>query len=78
LPDTVAVHPGYIDVGLDYDTDQGHEAGIPMKRFGRAEEVANLIAFLASEKAAYATGSVFNLDGGVLLPNCVENNLSEY
>ena len=49
-----------------------------MKRFGRAEEVANLIAFLASEKAAYATGSVFNLDGGVLLPNCVENNLSEY
>lgn len=74
----VAVHPGYIDVGLDYDTDKGLEQGIPMKRFGKAEEVANLIAFLASDKAAYATGSVFNVDGGILLPNCAENNLSEY
>jgi NAD(P)-dependent dehydrogenase (short-subunit alcohol dehydrogenase family) len=37
---------------------------IPLARVGRAEEVANAIAFLASEAASYITGSSINLDGG--------------
>ena len=43
-----------------------HEMGksIPMKRVGETEEVANVVAFLASERASYVTGSSINLDGG--------------
>ena len=37
---------------------------IPLGRVGRAEEVANVVAFLASEAASYVTGSSVNLDGG--------------
>jgi 3-oxoacyl-[acyl-carrier protein] reductase len=37
---------------------------IPMKRFGEAEEVANVITFLVSDAASYVTGSSLNLDGG--------------
>ena len=40
-------------------------AGIPMGRFGEAEEVADLVAFLASDRAAYITGTAINIDGGV-------------
>lgn len=38
---------------------------IPMKRVGEAEEVANVIAFLASDAASYVTGTSVNLDGGI-------------
>jgi NAD(P)-dependent dehydrogenase (short-subunit alcohol dehydrogenase family) len=38
---------------------------IPMKRVGEAEEVANVITFLASDAASYVTGSSLNLDGGI-------------
>ena len=34
-------------------------------RFGTAEEVAHLVSFLASEKAAYITGEVININGGI-------------
>jgi NAD(P)-dependent dehydrogenase (short-subunit alcohol dehydrogenase family) len=37
-----------------------------LKRFGRPEEVANVILFLASEEASYMTGSIVVVDGGVL------------
>jgi NAD(P)-dependent dehydrogenase (short-subunit alcohol dehydrogenase family) len=40
---------------------------VPLKRFGASEEVAKLVAFLASEDAAYITGSEFVIDGGVSL-----------
>lgn len=39
---------------------------IPMKRLARVEEVANFIAFLASEEASYSTGGTYLLDGGML------------
>jgi NAD(P)-dependent dehydrogenase (short-subunit alcohol dehydrogenase family) len=42
----------------------GMAKDIPLARVGRAEEVANAIAFLASEAASYITGSSINLDGG--------------
>ena len=36
---------------------------IPLKRIGEAEDVANAIAFLASEEASYVSGTVLNVDG---------------
>ena len=38
---------------------------IPFRRFGKAEEVAALVTYLASEAAAYITGQVFCIDGGL-------------
>ena len=40
---------------------------IPMKRFGTAEEVANVIGFLVSDKASYITGQVISVNGGLYL-----------
>jgi 3-oxoacyl-[acyl-carrier protein] reductase len=39
---------------------------VPMKRAGSAEEVASLVAFLASEEAAYITGQVISISGGMV------------
>ena len=42
-----------------------HIAGlIPMKRVGRAEEVAELVAWLASDKVSFSTGAVYDISGG--------------
>jgi 3-oxoacyl-[acyl-carrier protein] reductase len=38
---------------------------VPANRFGKAEEVAELVGFLASEKAAYITGQVISISGGL-------------
>ena len=38
---------------------------IPMKRFGKPEEVAELVGFLCSDKAAYITGEVISINGGL-------------
>lgn len=47
------------------DVKQRAEAGIPMGRFGTAEEVANLIVFLCSPAAGYITGQTILVDGGL-------------
>lgn len=38
---------------------------VPLKRFGQPEDIANLVAFLASEEASFITGSEYNIDGGL-------------
>jgi NAD(P)-dependent dehydrogenase (short-subunit alcohol dehydrogenase family) len=38
---------------------------IPLQRLGEAEDVADLVCFLASERARYITGTAINLDGGL-------------
>ena len=40
---------------------------VPLKRFGKPEEVANVAAFLASDEAAFVTGSEYTVDGGAIL-----------
>jgi NAD(P)-dependent dehydrogenase (short-subunit alcohol dehydrogenase family) len=40
---------------------------VPLKRFGRAEEIAKLVSFLASDDAAFITGGEYTIDGGILL-----------
>ena len=40
---------------------------IPLKRMGTAQDVANLVKFLASEDSSYITGQVINVDGGMVM-----------
>ncbi len=63
-----SVHPGGIDTPMvrtpDSDLNDAHKA-LPIPRVGQVEEVARLVAFLASDEASYTTGSEFVIDGGM-------------
>lgn len=60
-----SVHPGYIDTPILGDTDRDMLVGAtPMGRLGQPEEIAAMIAFLASDDASFATGAEFVVDGG--------------
>ena len=65
-----AIAPGFIETEmtdkLDEKTVQGWRDGIPLKRGGTPEDVANACLFLASDLSAYVTGQVLNVDGGML------------
>lgn len=61
-----AVAPGFIQTDMTADLDESQlKTMIPMGRFGNPEEVAALVAFLASEKAGYITGEVISINGGL-------------
>lgn len=61
-----AVAPGFIRTDMTKDLDEAQlKQMIPMGRFGTAEEVAEAVAFLTSEKASYITGTVINVNGGL-------------
>lgn len=62
-----AVAPGFIDTDMTKDLPQEDLTKmIPMKRFGKPEEVAALVGFLCSDEASYITGEVININGGIL------------
>ena len=63
-----AVAPGFIVTGmtdkLPSERKEAILAMVPLKRFGQPEDVAELVAFLATERAGYITGQVITIDGG--------------
>lgn len=63
------VAPGFIDTELLSDLPQEqvkeYKAQVPMKRFGKVEEVADTVLFLASKKASYITGATIEVTGGL-------------
>ncbi|SFJ48006.1 3-oxoacyl-ACP reductase FabG [Myroides guanonis] len=61
-----AVAPGFIETDMTESLDTKELVKIiPANRFGKAEEVAELVGFLASDKASYITGEVININGGI-------------
>ena len=61
-----AVAPGFIATDMTGDLDEAAlKATIPAGRFGRPEEVAALAGFLVSDRAAYITGEVISINGGI-------------
>jgi NAD(P)-dependent dehydrogenase (short-subunit alcohol dehydrogenase family) len=70
----VALHPGMIETQMNVTDDPliGSEAGeryrdlIPLRRWGRPDEVGQAVVFLASDRAAYVTGASLVIDGGYL------------
>jgi NAD(P)-dependent dehydrogenase (short-subunit alcohol dehydrogenase family) len=64
------VAPGPIDTNMldrftgTAEKKAGLVAGVPLRRMGRAEEIAQMIVFLASDKASFSTGATFAADGG--------------
>lgn len=66
-----AVAPGFIETDMTENLNEKYKEEIkkalPLKRLGKAEDVANLVAFLAGEESSYITGQVINVDGGMVM-----------
>lgn len=66
-----AVAPGFIQSDmtdkLPEEVKQEYLKGIPLKQFGTVDNIADAVAFLASDMAAYITGQVLQVDGGLLM-----------
>ena len=66
-----AVAPGFIETDMTENlpdkVKEAHIALIPLKRFGKASEIAGAVSFLASEAANYITGQVLKVDGGMAI-----------
>lgn len=64
-----AIAPGFIETELLHDLDESlveeYKKTVPLKRFGKAQEVAAAVCFLASEDAAYITGTTLEVAGGL-------------
>lgn len=64
-----AVAPGFIETDMTKDLSEENKkamlAGIPMKKIGQPKDVANAVLFFASEQAAYITGQVLQVNGGM-------------
>jgi 3-oxoacyl-[acyl-carrier protein] reductase len=66
-----AVAPGFIETdmtaALDEKLRSEHMKSIPLGRYGQGEEVAKLVAFLASDSAGYITGQTISINGGMYM-----------
>lgn len=66
-----AIAPGFVDTDmtqvLSDNVKEAATAQIPLGRFGKPEDIANMAAFLASEKASYITGQIISVDGGMAI-----------
>ena len=66
-----AIAPGYIQTemtqNLNDELKKDLLESIPLQRFGKPEEIADLVCFLASDKASYITGQTLNVDGGMVM-----------
>ena len=66
-----AVAPGFVNTEmtevLSDKVKEGATAQIPLGKFGEPEDIANAVAFLASDEAGYITGQVLNVDGGMAM-----------
>jgi 3-oxoacyl-[acyl-carrier protein] reductase len=60
-----AVAPGFVDTALTEGVDQAWLQAVPARRAGTVEEVAACVRFLASDEAAYVTGTTLTVDGGM-------------
>jgi NAD(P)-dependent dehydrogenase (short-subunit alcohol dehydrogenase family) len=71
----ITVAPGYTDVDWPKDHPvQLAKPRIPLKRFAEPQEIAKIVAFLASDACSYMTGNCVTIDGGALLPILPEND----
>ena len=64
-----AVAPGFIETDMtrDFTDNEDMKNSIPLKRFGKPEEIAQLVLFLASDASNYITGEVIRCDGGMAM-----------
>lgn len=66
-----AIAPGFIQTDMTNELGDKYKdeikKNIPLKKLGEPEDVANLVAFLASDEALYITGQVINVDGGMVM-----------
>lgn len=67
-----AIAPGFVETDMTGYLKEGEQAdkyraGIPLGRFGTAEDIANVTLFLASDMSAYVTGQVLSVDGGLYM-----------
>lgn len=64
-----AIAPGFIQTGMTADITEKNPLllGVPKKRMGKPEDIANAVAFLASDEAEYITGEVLRVDGGLAM-----------
>ncbi|MDO4262097.1 MAG: 3-oxoacyl-[acyl-carrier-protein] reductase [Eubacteriales bacterium] len=66
-----AIAPGFVETdmtkALPESVREAATAQIPLGRFGRPEEIADMAAYLASDKAAYMTGQIISVDGGMAI-----------